>query len=165
MRRIVFLLGLLASAAAAQPVPVEPGDRVRVVLPERLLVGEVVSVSGGELLLRLRPVTPEPVALSGAEGMDVRVPHSRWRGAGIGALVGAGVAAGVTLVTAKLLDQPESMAGGFALIIGLTVVVPTSAVLGAGIGALRPGSRWERVPSNGVALGVSPQGASLRVTF
>ncbi len=95
----------------------------------------------------------------------MRERRSAGKGALRGALVGTGAATAVTLVTAALLSQSESMAGGFVLDFGFILFVPASAVLGTGIGALMPGGRWVPIERGSVAVGLTDSGPGVRVRF
>ena len=167
------VLSTVSTAAQAQTGPAV-GEPIRVATAEGVLSGRLVATVGDTLVVDVGPPGPVPrgpyrrVTYGEVESVDVRVPHSRWRGAAVGAGVGAGiVAVGTAGVVGYITaTEPEAITV-YIIAIGVAALVPTAAV-GAAIGALAPGTRWEtlspgRLSLSPVALGRGGGGVRLRV--
>lgn len=156
---VVLLLALgAASGARAQAVRFEEGVRVRATVDGRWLAGRLVRVGAGRLAVAHGADT---LALAGAERVALRVRRTRGQGAGRGALLGTG--AGLVLGSAAATVGVTSCGGadgcfapGLVALVYAVPVVAGAAAVGAGVGALAPGWRWERVEA--VELGLAPVG-------
>ena len=171
MRTAMLLLiaGLVSSSslAAQAPLPVTPGQRVRLTLDgRRRVTGVVDSLDADSLRLTLDSYSP-PIAIArtGIAGIE-RSTH-RNSNAGAGALIGLvsggmlGAAAGSSCEGDFLCPGPA--AGGAA--VGLL-----GAALGGLIGAFSHSETWEAVYQRGVQMGVAPVegrgiGLGVRVAF
>jgi hypothetical protein len=121
-----------AGEAAADPAP--PGTRVRVgtSLEEPGVKGTLVSWTVNEILLR--PDSTSERTLSLKLNPETRVWESRghhgrgWLGAGLGLLVGGGIAAAIFSANEDDYEAPP-----FGLVVYPMVGVFTGALLGSGI--------------------------------
>ncbi|MDT7855271.1 hypothetical protein RQM47_01295 [Rubrivirga sp. S365] len=169
----VAVFATVSTAAQAQTA-LDVGDPIRVTTADGVLTGRLAATEGDTLFIELGPPGPVPrmlfhrVAYDEIESADIRVPHSRWRGAAIGAGVAAGV---VTVTTLGLVGYTmytgDEWGSAFTMAIGAVALIPSAAV-GAAIGALVPGTRWEtvspgRLSLSPVALGRGGGGIRLRV--
>ncbi len=179
MRRIVFLLGLLAATAAfALPVAaqslysLDPGDPVRVTSDGRTFTGELVALSADSLRLseRVRRGAvvgrlEHSVALSDVEVAYVRRPRTREKGALRGAIIG-GIVPGTALVAYGASwvarGRPTSDDGDLRPVF-LGAATVAGAAVGAGIGALTPGGWWEA--TDRVRVEAASSGLGVRVRF
>jgi hypothetical protein len=150
---LAALLLTLTHQGMAQGI--QPGDRVRVVPrggAAPWLVGTVIRKTADSIWLRPRGRDqPEAVAL----GAGLRLERSLgWRPhTASGALIGAGVGAGVTLLFLSAFCGGDTLCNGdeqvrAAVILGLPCVA-----LGAGVGALIRVERWAPVPGGAGAVG------------
>jgi hypothetical protein len=139
-----------------------PGDTVRIRENDRFRMYTVVESSGAALTLRPGQGEQIHVPVSAIEHLELRVGgKSRfagaWKGVWMGALIGA--VPGALLGFASGDDPP----GWFALtaeekaiLLGITFGTAGS-VVGGTVGAINPGSRWQRV-TPGTRLGIAPSG-------
>lgn len=154
MRPMFLLLVLSAGSSAslpAQSVPVQAGDRVRIVAGSVSGSFSVVDVSADTLLLREGGAPQFRVPLAAVQEMARRDKRTGWQGAlhgaGLGLLIG-GVAGVITGFASG--DDPETQWFAFtaeekALALGI-VLGGGGALLGGVIGAASPGERWVRLP-------------------
>ena len=166
---LLAVAALVAVAAEAQPT-LSTGDRVRVHTGGRVLVGTFVSFEDAAVLVS-QGGPADAFAYEDVRLLEARVRESRWRGAGKGALIGAGIgaAAGLGLYYLVATSGPTdgftlSIAGG----ISTFIVFPGTTLVGAAIGALIPGKKWALVPGSAalrpVLLGAGG-GAALQIQF
>lgn len=146
-----LLLGVIAQLLGiprpSQAQSLRPGDRVRVVRPADLggpLTGQLVRSTMDSVWLRR---AGEADAIGVGLGSGVRLDRSLGRRsrAGTGALIGAAVGTGVTLLFLSGFCGGDTLCNGdeqvrAALIFGLP-----SLAIGAGIGALIKVERWSPV--------------------
>ena len=156
MPRSVLLLAAVSlsslipwPAALAQQGAVSVGQRVRVEWIEAArryrAVGSVLEARSDSLAL-MEPAGRRMLAVSRLHRIDVSVPRSRpggaARGAGIGALVG--IAVGLATAYEGCRRPYDEFCD-----LGLVVIPPLGAIagltLGAVVGAVSPGRRWQRV--------------------
>lgn len=148
--RTVLALVLAAFAAVGARAQTGPGvgERIRVTTADEVLTGRLVAMQGDTLFVELGPHGPVPrmpyrrVAYDEVESLAVRVPHSRWRGAAIGAGVAASVVAVGTLGLAGYVATTDPEVVWVVPFLGAAALVPAAAV-GAVAGGRFPGSRWE----------------------
>jgi hypothetical protein len=94
------------------------------------------------------PAAVRTFALTRLDRLEVRVRRSRARGAARGAGLGAlaGFAMGLAAATvANAQCRPGDDMCGLAFIGGPTLGVAAGLTLGAVVGAVHPGDRWQRV--------------------
>ena len=146
---------LLALAMPATPLQaqlrgeVAPGDRVRVEVPVfGRLTGTVVAFDSAFLLMR--PAGAEAdYSLPVAELVRIDVARGRsWgkgvlRGAGIGLLAGGALGTGLGVRAAR--SDPDTFMDDVAVAAGAVFFGGAGTILGAGIGALTPVTRWVRL--------------------
>ncbi|HEX8431362.1 MAG TPA: hypothetical protein VF625_08750 [Longimicrobium sp.] len=187
MHRILAVLAAMllffpAAGAAQQTAPVEMNERVRVLAPDarirRRQSGTVVSVRPDTITVQIRDFQYE-VPLASIRSLDRRVGRaSPKRGAVRGGAVGGafGMAFGLFLENTRGVQPKEREEDcpvfqcsnrerkpiRWERVRGFTAA---GAALGAGVGAILPHPRWERVPlatlsatpsaTGGVAVGVT----------
>ena len=154
----IILVIVHAGAASAQvpgnvPTALQPGARVRVSTQRTSRASGRVVAAGGDSLVLIRDRTSDTLRLAASElqslELSVGQHRRRWRGAGIGFLVGATLGAALGAVTyQKQTDCAGEMfcdlgrgfdtAAGAVLLGGLGTV--TGAIVGAG-----NADEWERV--------------------
>jgi hypothetical protein len=156
---LVLLVLLLSGAdlhAQASPLllragDLAPGDRVRLELPaSKPFTGTVVAFEGPSLVLRPTGADAH-LAFQVADlvRLDVARGHLRGRsvliGGGIGLLAGGALGAGWGWLTTT--GQPETAYIGneVVVIVGAMLLGGAGTILGAGIGALAPRTRWVRL--------------------
>ena len=183
MRHATMLVAVLACVpltriTAQEPRPVKVGDRVRVTAPDVRSAGIVQLLTADSLVMRpeyvivMRPeyVTPNRLAipLASVTRLELSMPRTLGWQAGQGALYGStiGVFGGsIVGFTACLVpDGAINCARAGAVIFGAG-----GALVGAIIGAMTTGTRWEEVPLSQLRVSLGPQrdgrfglGASLR---
>ncbi len=190
MRHATVLVAILAfvpltSATAQEPPPVKVGDRVRVTAPDlRRREGTVQLLTTDSLVMRpeygapnrlvRRPEYGAPNRLAIPINSVTRLELSTPGGsrAGQGALIGlalGGVGGGGLLGAACASDPWFQDDAGACAIAGAVVFGAGGALVGAIIGAMITGTRWEEVPLERLRLQVAPQrdgrfglGASVR---
>lgn len=168
----------LATIAAQQASPVKAGDRVRIIAPNvsgSPFVGTVVALEADSLVVHDSMDTWR-LSLASVEQVDLsqgRKSHALL-GAGIGLLVGGGVAFAVLYTggSTGLCDQSanqDAMDSGAC--IGLTALGGVAgAGLGAIIGGLIPTERWQDIPLERLRVSLRPRaggrlGLALAVVF
>ncbi len=171
----------LASAKAQGPPPVKVGDRVRVTAPDvGRREGTVQLLTTDSLVMRpeyglvMRPEYVRPnrlaIPLASVTRLELSMPGGSQAGQGalnglaIGILGGAVVAA-----AACPSDQFLKASAGGCAIGGAVIVGAGGALVGAIIGVMSTGTRWEEVPLDRLRVRVAPQrdgrfgfGASVR---
>ncbi len=178
MRHTTILVAILAfvplaSATAQEPPPVKVGDRVRVTAPDlRRREGTVQLLTTDSLVMRPEYGAPHRLAIPLASVTRLEVTMPPGSRAGKGALIGLGVAGlgGAVLVGAACAsDQLLKDSAGGCAILGAVIFGSGGALVGAIIGAMITGTRWEEVPLDRLRLQVAPQrdgrfgfGASVR---
>jgi hypothetical protein len=148
---MLLSLALATSVSTAQPVALatlaatpalELDDKLRLRNGPRTVTGRLASASGDTLRLRLAPLRWTVAAPLTIESNLYRStgPDSRVKGALRGALFGAigGVLVGITI--SEAFDAP--VRDGVAI---SQFFLPYTLPLGAVVGALLPGDRWERI--------------------
>lgn len=157
-RFLLFTLSLIVSQTtfAQLASPIEVGDRVRVTVRQKQIVGTVEQVSTNSLVLvpdgEQESATVDFIL---ASELQVREPRSRWRGAAIGA--GAGLLTSAIIAGAFEIGCAQSADcwGGLASILVASRLLPPLLLGGATIGGLLPpGHRWRDVPLR-ASFGVS----------
>jgi hypothetical protein len=168
MRHAAILVAILAfvplaSATAQVPPPVKVGDRVRVTAPDvRRREGTVQLLTTDSLVMRLPGYggTPNRLAIPLASVTRLELSMPGGSRAGQGALTGlaiGGVGGAIVAGTACAGDQLlEDAAVGCALV-GAVFFGAGGALVGAIIGAMTTGTRWEEVPLDRLRLQVAPQ--------
>ncbi len=160
---------LLPATAAAQEASV--GDRVRVLSPTARGAFVLRGVRGDSLELgALADSSTFLVPLSTIERLDVRRPRARGRGAvrgfGIGLVIGA--VTGLAIGLAEGDDEEGFIvftAEEKALLAGIGLGGLGGAA-GAVVGAIAPGSRWERVSASARArIAPAPGGGGVAVSL
>ena len=175
---ISLIVAPLATIASQQSPPVKAGDRVRVMAPSvsgSPFVGTFAAVEADSLVVH-DSVDIWRLSLASVEQVDLsrgRKSHTLL-GAGIGFLVGGGVAVALLYTggSTSLCDQSanqDAMNPGEC--IGLTAL---GGVAGAGLGAIIGGfirtERWQGIPLERVRVSLTPQagrrlGLALAVVF
>lgn len=157
---VLFVRGAVAQPAARSfdelRSKVNAGQTVFVTdATGRQTKGKVADISGSTLVI----ITPETRTFTDAAITDIRITDSRWDGA----LIGAGVGAGLAIWDYSIDPSEPGNAAIFAVGIGL------GAAIGAGIDALRarPGRTVYRSPRAAVSpvVGRARQGLSMSVRF
>jgi hypothetical protein len=161
--RIVLILALLAlavpGAACGQAAEVQPGRRLRVWTenaPEQRprferTTGTLSSLTDETLFLNVGDQGQVwQISRPSIARMDVAHARPRsaaaFRSAGIGLLAGLATGAAMGFALGSDTDGfPALTAGQKAMMLGVGLAVP-SAIVGAVIGASRPGESWERIP-------------------
>lgn len=170
MRPLLFLLLLLAPAAALAQPAVRVGDQVRVEQrPDGRLVGLALEV-GADTLVLADPVTGEPVPVffGDVRSLEVRRTRSRSRDTLRGALIGGAIGA-IPSVAFFVSDQFGAW-GGFGLygVIYFAPAIPLGAGIGAAVGGIGPTDWWERVPTGYVSaqpFAVAEGGGGVRLVI
>lgn len=167
-RTCAVLLGLLAGlplvgAAQAGPV-VAPGARVRVKATgskAQWVQGELVNLTSDSVSIRVAQGA-DTVRLSRSAVAQVQISEGIHARTGHGALLGLGIGAGAALLLG-VAAAAESCTGFCEISIGPEDVLAVTALLGgvgAGIGALigavSHGERWQRVDRPRVARRLEP---------
>ena len=163
--RQMLVLGVLGlplpvSLAAQQPLPLTPGQRVRVTAPSAGLhedVATVVAISTDTLVLeRLWAGQPlrSAVPLGSVQALEsVQSTHDN---AGTGAVFGGFLG----FVAGALADAACQRAGGFPQICPFKLVgMVLGAGLGASVGGGRITERWEPVPLDRIRVGLTAHAA------
>jgi hypothetical protein len=162
---IGLMVAPVATIAAQQAPPVKAGDRVRVIAPGvsgSPFVGAVVALEADSLVVHDSMDTWR-LSLASVEKVDLsqgRKSHALL-GAGIGFVVGGGVAIAVLYTggSTSLCDQSanqDAMNSGEC--IGLTALGGAAgAGLGAIIGGLIRTERWQNIPLERLRVSLSPQ--------
>ncbi len=186
MRHATMLVAILAfvplaSATAQEPPPVKVGDRVRVTAPDVRSAGIVQLLTTDSLVMHpeyvfvMRPenVAPNRLAIPLASVTRLELSTPGGSRAGQGALIGLGIAGlgGAALLGAGCAsDQLTEDAAGRCAAIGFGVFGASGALVGAIVGSMITGGRWEEVPLDRLRLQVAPQrdgrfGLGLSVRF
>ena len=180
---IAFLLIAVSNNSHAQEEPpVTPGDRVRIKAPTistRQFEGEVVALRSDTLIIDARiwergrmQWRDQPQAKIPVASVDrIDISRGKKSNVGKGAITGGLIGAGIGLVIGIGAAAED---GGF-FDFGPEVVpaaVLAVGAYGAGIGALigliMPGERWEEVPVDELRVGpspVAPDGLALSATL
>ena len=123
------------------------GARARLIAPSetRWTTGTVVAADSAAIVLRVRHAgVHDTVLVSEVQSLELSRGRRRLtRGAAgflIGAVVGGGVAAGMTYMATS--DAPEA---GFATLVVGVLGAASGAVLGGTLGALTAPERWKKV--------------------
>ncbi len=172
----------LASATAQVPPPVKVGDRVRVTAPDlgrregtvRLLTTDSL-VMRPEYVFVMRPeyVTPNRLAIPLASVTRLELSRPGGSQAGQGALNGLAIGIlGGAVAAAALCENGSDfleVAVGTCVLAGAVIVGAGGALVGAIVGAMITGTRWEEVPLDQFRVNLGPQrdgrwglGASVR---
>jgi protein involved in polysaccharide export with SLBB domain len=179
LRFLGFILLAIAapvnSLIAQQDLPVSPGDRVRVSVPDERAVGIVTSIRADSLVLNVES-REAPLALAFASLTKLEVSRGQKAQTGQGALIGMGVGAAVGAILAVSIcsdgnctestssDDQSGLALAAAVVLGVGAVA-----LGAGIGALIGSNskieRWETIPLSRLRLSPAPSGGGLEVSY
>ncbi len=179
MRHATILVAILAfvplaSATAQEPPPVKVGDRMRVTAPDlRGREGTVQLLTTDSLVMHPEYGAPNRLAmlLASVTRLELSTPGGSraGRGALIGfALGGVGGAAAAGTACGNSAWFRDDSAGCAAL--GFGVFGAGGALLGAIIGAMITGTRWEEVPLDRFRVSLGPQrdgrfGLGLSVRF
>jgi hypothetical protein len=155
MRRPILsiLLLLFAAPVDGQTPPLESGAPLRVHARGFTLSGELVRLDTDTLVLRPAGATTDlrsdrAIAVSDVLRLDRKVPRTRGRGAARGALWG-GVIGAVVGAVAGAADEPNDSGLGAGWTrtdtaqLGAAVLGGLGAGVGALIGTVWPGTRWE----------------------
>jgi hypothetical protein len=167
------------SQESLDPGVLAPGTRVRVKtygrdrlpgMPGRL-VGRIATADREALTLDLNANQRVSVPVRAIERVEVSAGrHSRWRGALIGAGIGALLVGGISGIALATSDDDswEEVGAG----VGLVYVTPLAALAVGAVGALAsPGERWENVPRERLRVTAGPifrrdgVGVGLSVSF
>ena len=122
-----------------------PGQQVRVLLTSNKSVkGPFQSVTDDALIVRAKG-TDQTISRSNVQQVSARRPGRRGHHALVGAAIGgaAGLGIGVAIYHADQCSKPPCIVGPSGADIAIPTVV--SALIGAGIGALIPGGKWQEV--------------------
>jgi hypothetical protein len=159
--------------AAAQALPIAPGDTVRVTVAGKKTVYEVARSAPGSIVVRKGDGELE-LSTGSMQRMERRAPRTRGRQIANDAFVAglAGATAGAILGLADGDDPPGCwlmcMTAGEKAMLGGAGLGVAGAGAGAILGAIRPlGTRWESVGLDRVGFGVAPVpgGAKLAITW
>jgi hypothetical protein len=165
---ISLIVAPLATIASQQSPPVKAGDRVRITAPSvsgSPFVGAFVAIEADSLVVH-DSVDTWRLSLASVEQVDLsrgRQSHTLL-GAGIGFLVGGGVAVALLYTggSTSLCDQSanqDAMNSGEC--IGLSAL---GGVAGAGLGAIIGGfirtERWQGIPLKRLRVSLRPQAGS-----
>ena len=153
MWRAPALVPVLALAAAAAleagdpPNAVDVGDRVRIKAPslqQGRISGRLLERAGDSFVIE-HGTRPVRVPVSAIESLEVhRGRRSRWKEGGLIGFVPGAVLGGLVGAYAACDDQPRDCSGAGGATAGALLVGGTTAVLGAGMGALFKVDRWQR---------------------
>jgi hypothetical protein len=151
---LVFLCAAAAQVAAGpDSLSVHKGDRVRIkaVGLEGVFIMEDIG-SDAFVLRDPDGVMPQKVRVVDLSSLEVDISNSAGRSAMHGAVFGAGAGfmAGILVGLASGDDPPEEWglrAEGKAMILGI-VGAAAGLLIGASIGTIYPGERWESIPLN-----------------
>jgi hypothetical protein len=161
MRTVIVFLFFIAlppvPTLQGQSLPlVAPGDRVRLIARQAQGEFTVVSRDNEELTVR-RSDEATPITLGVDELSSLSVDRglrSRWSGANRGGIIGA-VTGGAAGIVAGLVDGDDrcgsgewclfEMSAGEKAVLGGMALGAAGGVIGAAIGGLFPGRRWETV--------------------
>ncbi len=168
MRHATMLVAILAfvplaSATAQEPPPVKVGDRVRVTAPDvGRREGTVQLLTTDSLVMRLPGYggTPNRLAIPLASVTRLELSMPGGSQAGQGALYGfsIGVFGGsvVGFVACEGNDFFVDVASTCALA-GAVILGAGGALVGAILGAMISGTRWEEVPLDQLRVSFGPQ--------
>ena len=163
MRHATILVAILAfvpltSVMAQEPPPVKPGDRVRVTAPDlgiRKQAATFEAWRGDTLVIVADSIMNFPLAFVTL----LEVGRNR-RYAGRGAVIGlalGGVGGGVLFGVACANDPFLGDATGTCAVVGAVFLGTGGALIGALIGAMSTGTRWEEVPLDHLRVSFVPQ--------
>ncbi len=173
MHHATFLVAILAfvplaSATAQEPPPVKVGDRVRVTAPDVRSAGIVQLLTTDSLVMHpeyvfvMRPenVAPNRLAIPLASVTRLELSMPAGSQAGQGALYGLaiGVFGGsvVGFAACEGNDFFVDVASTCALA-GAVILGAGGALVGAILGAMISGTRWEEVPLDQLRVSFGPQ--------
>ncbi len=176
MRHTTILVAILAfvpltSATAQEPPPVKVGDRVRVTAPDLgRREGTVQLLTTDSLVMRpeygfvMRPeyVAPNRLAIPLASVTRLELSMPGGSQAGQGALYGfiIGVFGGSVVGFAACVGDSYGSYGDFTsacAVAGAVIFGAGGALVGAIVGSMITGTRWEDVPLDRLRLQVAPQ--------
>ena len=171
--RLLLTLALLALPLAsvdAQLAELTPGTKVRLRAPTAVagqLKGLVIARTNDSVTVTRENATPVAIPLAALTSLEISRGKSRLRGAGKGALWGAGSASLLfALIPADDCAAGESGPACETLSVGESVALGAigGAMWGVLIGALVGSERWERaiLPSQ-VTVAPAPRGRGLQV--
>jgi hypothetical protein len=138
---------------------------VTVVTGRDRLIGKVLAFDDKTLTLQITGQA-DPTLLRRGDITTVAVSSGR-RSRGKGALIGAGVGAGASMVMGLTGDPEGFVTPAGAAVLSAIVLVPLGALFGQGI---TPSERWKDVPLDRIRLSVHPVrgrglGVSLALAF
>ncbi len=179
MRQATILVAILAfvpltSATAQEPPPVKVGDQVRVTATDLgRREGTVQLLTTDSLVMRPEYGAPNRLAIPLASVTRLELSTPGGSRAGRGALIGlalggfGGAAAAGTACGNSTLFEDDA---GACAAIGFGVFGASGALVGAIVGSMITGGRWEEVPLDRLRLQVAPQrdgwfGLGLSVRF
>lgn len=157
----VLTLSLLVpftTLSAQELPPVKPGDRVRVTAPDlgiRKQAATFEAWRGDTLVIVADSIMNFPLAFVTL----LEVGRNR-RYAGRGAVIGlalGGVGGGVLFGVACANDAFLGDATGTCAVVGAVFLGTGGALIGALIGAMSTGTRWEEVPLDRLRVSLVPQ--------
>lgn len=166
--RVMGMAALVAALAASLPAGVRAqatpvadlvGDRVRLTTSasSRVMVGEVASVTADSLMLLDRSGATSPVAVADIVGLERSLGRTNrtLRGMAWGAGVGfaAGGAGGAALMGATCGSCDPKYGAAFA--VGGVLGAAGGGLVGAMIGAVSSGERWESLEIRAGGLSIS----------
>ena len=147
----VTVLSLRAPSLAAQAptslAEVQPGARIRVEAPGIVAgryVGTVLTRTGDTVTLGNPSRVPIALPLGRAESVEISRGKSRSAGALRGVQWGGAIGLGLGLFTVAFSERCANCEDQLSDAEGITVITLSSALWGAGIGALVGRERWER---------------------
>ena len=179
MRHATFLVAVLAfvplaTATAQELPPVKVGDRVRVTAPGvHRLEGPVLLLTTDSLVMRFEYGAPNRLAIPLASVTRLELSMPGASRAGQGALTGLAIGGGggaIVAVTVCAGSFYLEDAAGLCVLAGAVIFGAGGALVGAIIGDMTTGTRWEEVPLDRLRLQVAPQrdgrfGLGLSVRF
>ncbi len=166
MRHATILVAILAfvpltSATAQEPPSVKVGDRVRVTAPDlRRREGTVQLLTTDSLVMRPEYGAPHRLAIPLASITSLELSTPGGSRAGQGALIGlalGGVGGAFAAAAACPSDQFLKASAGACAIGGAVIVGAGGALVGAIVGAMITGTRWEEVPLDQLRVSFGPQ--------
>ncbi len=185
MRHAPILVTILAFVpltriTAQEPPPVKVGDRVRVTAPDVRSAGIVQLLTTDSLVMRpeyvfvMRPeyVAPNRLAIPLASVTRLELSMPSGSQVGQGALYGSTIGAFGGSVVGFVACENDSYVdvSSACALAGAVIFGAGGALVGAMVGAMITGARWEEVPLDQLRVSVGPQrdgrfGLGLSVRF
>jgi hypothetical protein len=155
MRSLLLALVIVfvsAAVTAGKELPLKAGDRVRIKAPGLEGIFVVENLEPGVLWMRdPGGIMPQRVRVEDISSLAIGVANTPLRGASQGAVFGAGAGFIIGMIVGLVAGDDESGSelsmdkGQAAMVLG-GVLCAGGAFIGAIIGAIKPGERWESVP-------------------